>query len=285
MLRQRQPLRRAGSNDDAGRTRVVPLRRRSDLAAWRRIAASLPFLYAAVTIVLIWQLVVMLTKPDAAVLPPPLAVARTFGSLLSNGELELDTAVSLARVVTAWILGAAIAIPLGLLMGNSRRIEKIVNPFVELFRPISPLAWIPLAILWFGIGESGKIFVVFIGTFFPMLLNTVAGVKNIDPIYLYAGQVFGCTNRLALFMKVVVPASLPSIVVGLRVAFGTGWAAIISAELVAAHVGLGYLIANGMDILRADQVLVGMIAIGILGFFFDTFFRFLTSRVAWAANA
>lgn len=251
---------------------------------WSRTAAGLPFLYAAVTIVAIWQLVVTLTKPDVAVLPPPLAVAQTFGSLMSNGQLELDTAVSLARVVTAWVLGAAVAIPLGLLMGNSRRIEKIVNPFVELFRPISPLAWIPLAILWFGIGESGKIFVVFIGTFFPMLLSTVAGVKSIDPIYLYAGQVFGCTSRMSLFMKVVVPASLPSIVVGLRVAFGTGWAAIISAELVAAHVGLGYLIANGMDILRADQVLVGMVAIGILGFLFDTFFRFLTSRVAWGVN-
>jgi ABC-type nitrate/sulfonate/bicarbonate transport system permease component len=163
-------------------------------------------------------------------------------------------------------------------MGSSRRLDHIISPFVELFRPISPLAWIPMAILWFGIGESGKVFVVFIGTFFPILLNTVAGAKSVDPVLLHAGQIFGCTSRTTLFRRVVVPAAMPSIVVGLRVAFGTGWAAIIAAELVAAHSGLGYLIANGMDILRADQVLVGMITIGVLGFLFDTLFRYLQAR-------
>ncbi|MDE2571491.1 MAG: ABC transporter permease [bacterium] len=243
-------------------------------------ARSLPFLYAAVTIVLIWQFVVILTKPDPSVLPQPITVAWTLGHLLRDGELGLDTAYSLGRVISAWLLSAIVAIPLGLLMGSSRRLERLINPFVELLRPISPLAWIPLAILWFGIGESGKIFVVFIGTFFPMLLSTIAGVKGIDPILLHAGQVFGCTTRVALFLRVMVPASMPSIVVGLRVAFGTGWAAIIAAELVAAHTGLGYLIANGMDILRADEVLAGMIAIGVLGFLFDTFFRYLQGRYA-----
>lgn len=244
------------------------------------LARVLPFVYAAVIIVVIWQLVVTATKPDPSVLPPPLDVVTTFGQLLVNGQLALDTAYSVGRVVSAWLLSAIVAIPLGLVMGSSRRLERVVNPFVELLRPISPLAWIPMAILWFGIGESGKIFVVFIGTFFPILLSTIAGVKAVDPVLLHAGQVFGCSNRLILFRRVLVPASLPSVVVGLRVAFGTGWAAIIAAELVAAHTGLGYLIANGMDILRADQVLVGMIVIGLLGFLFDTFFRYLQRRYA-----
>jgi ABC-type nitrate/sulfonate/bicarbonate transport system permease component len=241
-------------------------------------ARALPFLYAAVVIVVVWQLVVTITKPDPSVLPPPAAVVLAFGNLLRNGTLGVDTAYSLARVISAWLLSAIVAIPLGLLMGNSRRLERIINPFVELLRPISPLAWIPMAILWFGIGESGKVFVVFIGTFFPILLSTIAGVKEVDPVLLHAGQVFGCTNRLLLFRRVVVPASMPSVVVGLRVAFGTGWAAIIAAELVAAHSGLGFLIANGMDILRADLVLVGMIVIGLLGFLFDAFFRYLQRR-------
>ena len=166
-------------------------------------------------------------------------------------------------------------------MGTSRRFEAIIDPFVELFRPISPLAWIPLAILWLGIGEPGKIMVVFVGTFFPLLLNTVAGVKNVDPTLLDAGAVFGCTTRAQLFRRVLLPAALPGIVTGLRIAFGTGWAAIIAAELVAARSGLGYLIANGMDVLRADEVLVGMIAIGILGVIFDAFFRFLHGRYSW----
>jgi ABC-type nitrate/sulfonate/bicarbonate transport system permease component len=240
----------------------------------------LPFVYAAAVIVVVWQVVVTTTRPEPSILPPPLDVAITFGQLLVHGQLAVDTAYSVGRVVLAWVLSAIVAIPLGLVMGSSRRLERVVNPFVELFRPISPLAWIPMAILWFGIGESGKIFVVFIGTFFPILLSTVAGVKAVDPVLLHAGQVFGCNTRLALFRRVLVPAALPSMVVGLRVAFGTGWAAIIAAELVAAHTGLGYLIANGMDILRADQVLVGMIVIGLLGFLFDTFFRYLQRRYA-----
>ena len=244
------------------------------------IARALPFVYASMVIVAVWQLVVTVTAPDPSVLPPPLAVLYAFANLSRTGELGVDVAYSLARVVSAWLLAAVIAVPLGLLMGNSPRLERIVNPFVELLRPISPLAWIPMAILWFGISESGKVFVVFIGTFFPILLSTIAGVKEVDPVLLHAGRVFGCTNRFLLFRRVIVPAAMPSVVVGLRVAFGTGWAAIIAAELVAAHTGLGYLIANGMDILRADLVLVGMVVIGILGFLFDAFFRFLQRRFA-----
>jgi len=250
----------------------------SSSATLRKASRVLPFMYAAIVIVVVWQLVVTVTKPEPSVLPTPGAVAIAFEHLLRNGELATDAAYSLARVVVAWLLSAVVAIPLGLLMGSSQRLERLVNPFVELFRPISPLAWIPMAILWFGIGESGKIFVVFIGTFFPILLSTVAGVKEVDPVLLHAGRVFGCTNRASLFRRVVVPAAMPSVVVGLRVAFGTGWAAIIAAELVAAHTGLGYLIANGMDVLRADLVLVGMIAIGVLGFLFDAVFRYAQQR-------
>lgn len=252
-------------------------------AATVAVQRSLPFVLAAATIVVVWQLVVTLTHPDPSVLPTPWATAVAFVGLARNGQLGLDAAYSVARVVSAWLLSALIAIPLGLLMGSSSRLERFVNPFVELLRPISPLAWIPMAILWFGIGELGKVFVVFIGTFFPILLSTVAGVKAVDPVLLNAGRVFGCTSRLALFRRVVVPASLPSVVIGLRVAFGTGWAAIIAAELVAAHTGLGFLIANGMDILRADLVLVGMAVIGLLGFLFDVFFRTLQRRFSRSA--
>jgi ABC-type nitrate/sulfonate/bicarbonate transport system permease component len=245
------------------------------------IGRVLPFLYAAIFIVVVWQLVVTITKPHPALLPAPWAVANGFYDLTRSGELFIHAGVSLGRVTSAWLLSAVVAIPLGLAMGRSMRLERLVDPVVELFRPISPLAWIPLAILWFGISESGKIFIVFIGTFFPTLLSTVAGVKSIDPVLIQAGQVLGCNDAASMFRRVVLPAALPSIVVGLRIAFGTGWAAIIAAELVAARSGLGYLIANGMEILRADQVLVGMIAIGVLGVCFDAFFRFLNRRFSW----
>ena len=235
--------------------------------------SALPYLYAALFIVTIWQLVVTLTDAHVALLPPPLLTAESFWELIVSGELFVHIGASLGRVVSAWLLSAVIAIPLGLAMGHWTRFEKVVDPVVELFRPISPLAWIPLAILWFGIGETGKIFIIFIATFFPILLNTVSGVKGVDPVLIRAGRVLGCETDRALFVNVILPAAMPNIVVGLRISFGTGWAAIIAAELVAAQVGLGYLIADGMEILRSDLVLVGMVTIGILGVLIDAVFR------------
>lgn len=239
-----------------------------------------PYIYAAAAIVIAWQLAVTLTQAHSSLLPPPLAVGETLYRLTASGEIFHHIGISLSRVVSSWLLSACVAIPLGLAMGRSLRVERILDPVVELFRPISPLAWIPLAILWFGIGESGKIFVIFIATFFPTLLATVAGVKRVDPVLVRAGRVLGCNSEAALFHKVILPAAFPAIIVGLRISFGTGWAAIIAAELVAARSGLGYLIANGMEILRADLVLVGMIVIGILGVLFDLVFRYINGKVA-----
>lgn len=243
---------------------------------------AVPLVVAFATVVLVWEGVVILTKPGVAILPSPVLCGETFWHLMSTGELEGDIYASLRRVFTAWAVAGAIGIPLGLVMGTSKVAEKLVDPYIELFRPISPLAWIPLAILWFGIGETGKIFVVFIGTFFPVVLNTIAGAKGVDKDLIKAGRVFGCNNRLKMFRKVILPGALPDIMVGLRLSFGTGWAAIIAAELVAANSGLGYLIANGMDVLRADEVLVGMVVIGILGVAFDSLLRSIQRRFAWS---
>lgn len=243
----------------------------------------LPFLYAFAAILAAWLTVLAVFAPHVSLLPPPMLVAREFWALAASGELFTHIGASLSRVFSAWCLAGLIAIPLGLAMGRIARFERIVDPLIELFRPISPLAWIPLAILWFGIGEFGKIFVVLVGTFFPTLISTVAGVKRIDPVLIHAGQVLGCTDRASLFRKVVLPAALPNIITGLRISFGTGWAAIIAAELVAARSGLGYLISNGMEILRADKVLVGMAVIGILGVTFDSIFRFVQRKISWGA--
>lgn len=249
----------------------------------RQLARIIPFFVAAAAILAGWWAVILLFKPHVSLLPPPSLVAIEFIRLAQTGDLFTHIGASLSRVFSAWTIAALIAIPLGLAMGRMPLVEKLLDPIVELIRPISPLAWIPLAILWFGIGEAGKVFVVFIGTFFPTLISTIAGVKRIDPVLIQAGQVLGCHDRHALFRKVVLPAALPNIMTGLRISFGTGWAAIIAAELVAARSGLGYLISNGMEILRADRVLVGMIVIGILGVLFDTLFRAIQRRISWGA--
>lgn len=254
-----------------------------DNTVTRSLARVLPLVYGALVILAAWQGVVWIFKPHVAVLPPPAIAGGELMRLAMSGELFVHVAASLRRVLTAWGLAAIVAIPLGLAMGRSKKLERFIDPIVELLRPISPLAWIPLAILWFGIGESGKIFVVFIGTFFPTLIATVASVKRIEPILIQAGQVLGCTSEAQLFRYVLLPAAFPGIMTGLRISFGTGWAAIIAAELVAARSGLGYLIANGMEILRADKVLVGMVMIGILGVAFDTVFRFVQRRFSYGA--
>lgn len=240
----------------------------------------LPYMIAAAFIAMVWQLAVFAFHPPVTLLPPPTVVGTTFVKLLMSGSLLTNALVSLARVLVAWLISAVIAVPLGVLMARNGTTERLIDPLIELFRPISPLAWIPLAILWFGIGESGKIFIIFIATFFPILLNTVHGVKHIDPVLLRAGRVLGCSTHVSLFWRVMLPAALPSILVGLRVSFGTGWAAIIAAELVAASSGLGYLIANGMEILRSDLVMVGMIVIGVIGVAVDSLFKLALSRIA-----
>jgi ABC-type nitrate/sulfonate/bicarbonate transport system permease component len=248
-----------------------------------QLAKLLPYLYAAVGVVMLWQAVVWIAQPHVSLLPSPLLTAQTFVQLAASGALLNHAAHSVFRVLSAWSLAALLAVPLGFAMGRWQPLERALDPVIELFRPISPLAWIPLAILWFGIDEGGKIFVIFIGTFFPILLNTIAGAKSIDPVMIRAGRILGCTDNASLFRKVVLPASLPQVIVGLRISFGTGWAAIIAAELVAARSGLGYLISNGMEVLRSDFVLVGMVTIGVLGVLFDAVFRWFDRRCNWMA--
>jgi len=247
----------------------------------RSTTRLLPYLYAAVGVVTVGWAVVLIAKPHMSLLPSPLLTAQTFVQLVASGELLSHAAYSVCRVLAAWSLAAVVAVPLGFAMGRWQRLERVLDPVVELFRPISPLAWIPLAILWFGIDEGGKIFVIFIGTFFPILLNTIAGAKNIDPVLIRAGRILGCTDDASLFRKVVLPAAMPQVIVGLRISFGTGWAAIIAAELVAARSGLGYLISNGMEVLRSDFVLVGMVTIGVLGVLFDAIFRWVDRCYNW----
>jgi ABC-type nitrate/sulfonate/bicarbonate transport system permease component len=247
----------------------------------RFLRHSVPYLLALLAIGTVWQIAVWVSQANVAILPPPQLTLATLWDLILSGELARHTLASLSRVVSAWGISTLVAVPLGLAMARSRTFERLLDPVIELFRPISPLAWIPLAILWFGIGETGKVFIIFVATFFPILLNTVSGVKGVDPVLIRAGRVLGCNNEATLFWRVILPAAMPTIIVGLRIAFGTGWAAIIAAELVAAQSGLGYLIADGMEILRSDLVLAGMIAIGVLGVLIDSVFRFIGKQYDW----
>jgi len=222
-----------------------------------------------------WQIVstMVLDASTATLLPPPSAVVKGAWELIETGELFRHLRDSLKRELIAFGF-AALAVPLGIAMGWSKSVNEQFDILIEVLRPIPPLAWIPLSILWFGIGDTQNQFIIFLGMFFPILLNTVAGVKNIEPNLIHAARCLGA-SEFRILWRVVLRASLPSIVTGVRVGLGVGWMALVAAELVGANSGLGFLINDARTVLRTDYVIVGMITIGVVGLLIDRGVRLL----------
>lgn len=223
----------------------------------------------------VWQFVStsVLDASTATLLPPPSAIVVGAWELIQTGELFRHLRDSLKRELVAFVFALS-AVPLGIAMGWSRMVNEQLDVLVEVLRPIPPLAWIPLSILWFGIGDTQNQFIIFLGMFFPILLNTITGVKSIEPNLVHAAQCLGA-NDLKILWRVVLRAAMPSIVTGIRVGLGVGWMALVAAELVGANSGLGFLINDARTVLRTDYVIVGMITIGIVGLLIDRGVRVL----------
>lgn len=218
-------------------------------------------------------------------LPDPVQVGKTFLELLVSTELLTHSAVSLLRVVAGFFLAVAIGLPLGIFMGWSQKMENF-SVIVEMIRPIPPLAWIPLAMLWFGIGFQSKVFIIFIGAFFPIVSNAFLGVRETQPYLIEAGKVLGATDTQIL-RKIVIPNSFPSILEGLRIGLGIAWMCLVAAELTGlkSPLGLGYMIMEARDLGRADVVMAGMIAIGIIGYIMNVLLRKTEDRlVRWKGD-
>lgn len=201
-------------------------------------------------------------------LPSPPEVALQAGNLLSNGTLQEDIAASLTRVLSGFALGTAFAIPVGFLMGWYGIVRSLVEPWVQFFRTIPPLAIIPLVIVLMGIGETPKIFVIFLAAFLACVISTFQGVVNVDRTLINAARVLG-TRDAAIFARVVVPASTPFILVGMRIGLGSAWATLVAAELIAAQEGLGFRMQNAQLYYDLPTIFVALIAIGILGLLMD----------------
>lgn len=224
------------------------------------------------------------------VLPPPSAVAAAAWNLMFNPHLTLFSGgvyngdlfghalISTGRVMLGFLAGVLIALPLGILIARVPALEPYIDPVVQLLRPIPPIAWTPLAILWFGIDLRAIVFLIIIGAFWPMLLNTIAGIREVPPILPRAAATLGASRAQALF-TVILPAAVPFLFTGLRLSFGSAWITIVAAELIAASSGLGYLIMNARRILAAPDIVVGMLTIGVLGLAFDRGFRALEQRL------
>ena len=216
--------------------------------------------------ILIWGIVSMNVSKDF--LPSPLDVWNEFVRLaqtkVGGTNIFGHLGYSIRRVLIAFGLAIVFGLPLGLLMGWSRVCEKIVTPIFEVLRPIPPIAWIPIAILWLGVAEGSKVFICFVGAFVIMVLNSYIGMRYVDPLLIDAARSFGAT-RQQQFFNVAVPACMPSIFAGEQNALSMAWMCVLAAEMVGAREGVGFIIIQGMDLNKSSMILVGMVLIGIVG--------------------
>jgi taurine transport system permease protein len=211
-------------------------------------------------------------------LPSPLATLRGARELIENGELLASVAVSFSRVLVGFTIGTFIGIPLGLFMGRSEVVRSFVDPYVEFFRFIPPIAFVTLAVIWFGLGETSKIILIVYTTVFMVAINTMIGVLGIDPDKRFAALCLGASER-QVFFHVTIPASVPNIVAGMKIAMGNSFMTVVSAEMVAAKTGIGFLIFNSRLFLLTEWIFVGIITLGLMGFVTDRTLRIVANRL------
>lgn len=215
-------------------------------------------------------------------LPSPVAVAQAFGALAADGELLDNLSVSLLRLVVSLALAVLVGVPLGFLMGLSALAERLIDPLVEILRPISGIAWIPLGLFIFGVGDTLPVFIMVYVAFFPVVLNTLAGVRGVDRKFVQAARTMGVRRR-DIWLHVVAPAAMPTIVVGVRLAFAGAWAAVIAAELIGSARGLGFAVEWNRQFLLTPNVFAYIGTIAIAGFLSDLALRWLQARLSpWA---
>jgi NitT/TauT family transport system permease protein len=238
-----------------------------------KLKNSLPALAVITLLLAAWWLTVAQTQ--SVIFPTPWQVVTGTLELIKDGTLWMHIGASLMRVGVGFALAVLLAVPLGLWLGWVRGAYLTLNPLFQILRPISPIAWIPIAILWFGVGNESPIYLIFISSVFPMIVQTTAGVHTIERRYLRAAENFG-VSRYTLFRQVVVPAVLPQIIVGMRIGLGVAWLVVVAAEMIALRSGLGYLIIDSRNAgNRYDLVIAGMIIIGLIGLMLDGIMRLL----------
>jgi NitT/TauT family transport system permease protein len=248
---------------------------------WRRLASialtALPF----AVLVLLWLLLRATGLINPGLLPSPLTVFGKFWNGLTAGDLGLNILMSLQRVLAGLLLGTAAAVPVGFLIGWYRPVGRLVDPLINFFRALPPIALIPLVIVYLGIGEIAKVAILFYASFFAAVIVMYEGMAAISPIYVRVARTLGATD-FEIFWRVMVPLTVPHMLVALRVALGVCWATLVAAELVAAQEGLGAMIQNASSFFDLTTIYLGIICIGTLALLMDMVLRRLSSRlVAW----
>jgi ABC-type nitrate/sulfonate/bicarbonate transport system permease component len=235
-------------------------------------------LISPLLLLVLWELAVRLEWLDPRLIAPPSIVFVELWRLIRTGELEAALYVSLQRVVAGFLIASVLGITAGALMARIRVVEIALDPLIELFRPVSPLALFPLFILWFGIGETSKIFIIAFSCMFPIVLNTYAGVRSIDANFFRASRSLGASSWETM-RTIVLPGSLPHIFTGLRIGWGISLIVIIAAEMIGAVRGIGYMVLDAQQTFRIPRVFASIVIIGALGFLTDLGFRWLRRRM------
>lgn len=232
-------------------------------AGVRLLKRGFPWL-VPVTLILIWQLAAQTGWLSSRILPEPLAVVKAFWTLAVSGEIWVHAKTSLWRAISGFAVGGGLGLLLGLLTGSFRFAETLLDTTLQMIRNIPALALIPLVILWFGIDEAAKLFLVSVGVFFPVYLNTFHGIRTVDKGLIEMAQSYGLSGW-ALYRDVILPGALPSILVGVRFSLGLVWVLLIVAETISAQAGIGYMTMNAREFLQTDVVLVGILLYALLG--------------------
>ncbi|GAA0182787.1 ABC transporter permease [Clostridium sediminicola] len=251
----------------------------------KRLEDSIYPIISILIFLVIWHLGVTLTSLKV-VMPSPITVIQefldSFIDPIGKYKMVYHVFYSLMRVVPAYIVGSILGILLGILMGWYPKVNAIFRPIYELIRPIPPIAWIPISIIWFGIiGEGSKWYLIFLASFVPITLNAFAGAKSVDPTLIKCSKMLGATDR-QVFSSVVLPSSVPYIFAGLQVGLSGAWATVVAAEMIRSTEGVGWIIISSMDTNDITQNLVGIVAIGIVGFFLAVIMRKVEEKLcAW----
>jgi NitT/TauT family transport system permease protein len=248
----------------------------------KKLRGFLPPLLVVIGALALWWLLSAVGAFPESIFPAPLAVVSGFVEEIGSGRLYNDIIASLWRVSAGFILAVVLGVPLGLLLGRYLVMRTAIMPAINFMRSLSPLAWIPFAILWFGIGDKPAIFLIFMASFFPIVLATVAGVASIPAVYFRVARDYGLSGR-EVFSQMMLPAIAPQVITALRVTAGLAWLVVVAAEMIAGRDGLGFAIWDARNALRMDLLIEGMIVIGIIGVALDRLLILLTKipSVRW----
>lgn len=254
------------------------VKRVDDHVSWK---SKLYFLYISsivpIVFLLLWQFLSQIGFFPSYALPAPTRVVGTIMSMAQDGSLWGHIYITVQRIVLGFFLGIAVALVVGCIVGFFKRSEQLFDPLLQAFRSIPSLAWVPLFILWFSIGEMSKVLLIAVGVFFPVYLNIVSGIQGVDRKLIEVGKVYGFT-QFQIIRRIVLPAAMPSFLVGIRGGLGLGWMFVVAAELMGASEGLGFLLIFGQNMTRADLILASIILFAILGKSSDSILKYIENR-------